>query len=113
MRGRLRIVLATLSLSFIVSAFHPHVADAADAAKEPSSKKALGLCRCVSPFGEDEYARLLLQRCTASEEDCQKMPCDVPQVRTWQPNANDCSARKGARAGAAPPDQYNPMTDFR
>jgi hypothetical protein len=41
------------------------------------------------------------------------MPCDVPQVRTWEPNANDCSTRKGARPGAAPPDQYNPMTDFR
>jgi hypothetical protein len=114
MRRRSRNVWAILFVLFMVSALHSHVAYAGDAAKKPpSSGTTLGLCRCVSPFGEDEFARLLLQRCAASEEDCQKMPCDVPQVRTWEPNANDCSTRKGARPGAAPPDQYNPMTDFR
>lgn len=108
MRGRLRIASATLSLSFILSAIHPLAAYAADAAKEP--KKALGLCRCVSPFGEDEHQRLFLRRCTASEKECQEMPCEVPQMRTWAPNASDC---KGARPGAAPPNEYDPMTDFR
>lgn len=110
MRGRLRIASATLSLLFIMSAIHPHVAYAADAAKGSSSKKALGLCRCVSPFGEDEHQRLFLRRCTASEKECQEMPCEVPQMRTWAPNASDC---KGARPGGAPPNEYDPMTDFR
>lgn len=76
------------------------------------SAPALGLCRCVAPLGEDELQRLFLQRCTASEEDCRKMPCDVPNVRTWEANASDCAARKGARRGGAPPHQYDPMMDF-
>lgn len=111
MRRRSTIVWATLFLPFMISALHSHIAYAADAAKKaPSSGTTLGLCRCVSPFGEDEHQRLFLRRCTASEKECQEMPCEVPQMRTWAPNASDC---KGARPGAAPPNEYDPMTDFR
>lgn len=109
MRRPLSIVRAILALSCILAELDTYVAHAEDTGKKKPSA-ALGLCRCVSPFGEDEYARLLLQRCAASEEECQKVPCDVPRVRSWQPNAKDC---KGARPGAAPPNQYDPMTDFR
>lgn len=111
MRRRSRAVREALLVAFIVSAIHPHLACSADAAKKkPSSGTTLGLCRCVSPFGEDEHQRLFLRRCTASEKECQEMPCEVPQMRTWVPNASDC---KGARPGAAPPNEYDPMTDFR